>query len=130
MLGWAGCCFHKKRVGTRYTELVVLQTVGSTGHIVDSGASGLRNVDTLFVTLGWDRYGFHKMRVGTCYAKLVFLHPVGSAGRVGHFGAFGCENLGALSSFSGGPGVVSIKSALGHVTPNLGFCIRLYMWVT
>jgi hypothetical protein len=55
MLGWDLYGFHKKRVGTRYAELVYLLPVGSAGHIVHSGASKPRSVDTLFVMLGCDR---------------------------------------------------------------------------
>jgi hypothetical protein len=54
---------------------------------VHSGASGARNVDTLFFMLGWDQYGFDKKCIGTRYAELSFLYPVGSASHVVHFGA-------------------------------------------
>jgi hypothetical protein len=73
--------------------------------------------------LRWARCGFHKKRVGTRYAKLVFLHPVGSAGHVVHSGASRHETSTNYFSFLGGPGAVYIKSAIGHVTPNLSFCI-------
>jgi hypothetical protein len=46
--GWAHRGSHKKHVGTRYTELVFLQPVGSMGHVVQSTTSGAQNFDTLF----------------------------------------------------------------------------------
>jgi hypothetical protein len=38
MLGRDRYRFHKKRVGTRYAELVFFHLVGSAGHVVHSGA--------------------------------------------------------------------------------------------
>jgi hypothetical protein len=65
-----------KSVMTLYTELVFLQPVGSTGHVVHSCASRARNVNALFFMLKWARCGLHKKSVGTHYAELVFLHPM------------------------------------------------------
>jgi hypothetical protein len=141
---------------------VFLPSVGSVGHVVHSGASRARNIDTLFFMLKWAQCGFHKKRARTCYNKLVFLLLVGSAGsdnafpcvwstkprcaifyaqvgrlrfqtRVFAFGgicgshsAFRCikatKRRHTFSS-SGGPGVLSLKSAQGHVMMNLCFCI-------
>jgi hypothetical protein len=44
------------------------------------GASGVQNVDTIFLMLEWARFASNKKRVGARYAKFVFLHPVQSVG--------------------------------------------------
>jgi hypothetical protein len=46
MLGWERYGFHKKPAETRYAKLVLLHLVGSMGHIVNYGASRVRNIDT------------------------------------------------------------------------------------
>jgi hypothetical protein len=38
MLGWDWYGFHEKHVGTCYAKLVCLHLMGSTGHVVHSGA--------------------------------------------------------------------------------------------
>jgi hypothetical protein len=89
MLGWHRYGFYKKRVGTCYAELVFLNSVGSMGHVVHSGASGVRNIEAIFVTIGWHRYGFCEKQVRTNYTELVFLHLVGSAFHIVPSGASG-----------------------------------------
>jgi hypothetical protein len=39
LLGWDRYGFHKKPAETRYTKLVFLHPVGSSGHVVHYGAS-------------------------------------------------------------------------------------------
>jgi hypothetical protein len=65
--------------------------VGSTGHIVHSGASRARSVDAPFFMLGWAQCGIHKKRAGQCYAELIFLHLVGFLGHILHSSASGHE---------------------------------------
>jgi hypothetical protein len=38
--GWDWYRYDKKCGGTRYAELVFLQSVGAVGHVVHSGSSG------------------------------------------------------------------------------------------
>jgi hypothetical protein len=89
MLEWEWYGFHKKRIRTRYGELVFLHLVGYVGDVVHFGASGASNVDELFFMLGLDWYRFHKKCDGTHYNELVFLHLVISTGQVVHSGVSG-----------------------------------------
>jgi hypothetical protein len=88
--------FHKKHIGTCYSELVVLHPVGSVGHEVNSGPSGTQNIDALSFMLRWDRYGFDKNRGGTRYAELVFMHSVGFVEQLVHCVASRASNIDAL----------------------------------
>jgi hypothetical protein len=130
MLRWDHYEFDKKHSGACYAEHVFFNPVESVGHVVHSGASGARYINTIFFMLLWARCGFHKKCVGTRFAKLVFCIrydlwitwsiPVGP----GH------EMSTHYFSCSGGLGAVSIKTELGHVTPNLCVCIRWDLQVT
>jgi hypothetical protein len=66
----------------------------------------------------------------TRYAELVFLYPMEFAGHIVHSGASRARNFDALFFMLDGPDAVSIRSALGHVTPKLCFCIWWYLRVT
>jgi hypothetical protein len=93
------------------------------GHKVHFGASEKQNGDGLYFMLGWVRCNFHNKRAWTRYNEHVFLHPVGSVGHVVPSIATEMRNIDVIFSYSGGLGSVSLKSALGHITPNLCFCI-------
>jgi hypothetical protein len=93
------------------------------GHIVHSSASRLTNIDVLFFLFGCTRHIFHKKHVGMCYAEHLLLPSVGFVGHIVHFGASIRKMSMHYFTCSGGPGEVSIKSAPGHVTSKLCFCI-------
>jgi hypothetical protein len=80
--------------------------------------------------LGWDRYGFHKKCDGTRYIELVFFHPMGSASHIVHSGESVERNSDALFFMLGWDRYEFDKNALGHVTPNLCFCIRWNLRIT
>jgi hypothetical protein len=95
----------QKRARICYAELVVVHPMGSAGHVVDSGACSVRNVDLVFFMLGADRFRFHKKRDGTRYDELVFLHPMGSPGQIVHSSASGGGEMSThYFSYSGGTG--------------------------
>jgi hypothetical protein len=72
MLGWNQYGFHKKRVGTRYAELVFLHPLRSTGHVVHSDASRARNVQALFLCSGGPDTDFTKSTLGHDMSNLCF----------------------------------------------------------
>jgi hypothetical protein len=74
--------------------------------------------------LGMAWCGFHKNRAGTRYTELAYLNPVGTAGHIVHSSASVRETWSHYFSCWGGTGMYSTESAIGHVMPNLCFCIR------
>jgi hypothetical protein len=120
MLGWDRFESHKKRDGTSYAKLVFLHPMGSAGHVVRSGSSGVRNVDTLFFIPVWAQSGSHKRH----YTKFVFLHQVGSTGHVVCSGASRARNGTQYLSFPVGPDIDPTKNASGTCYANL--CIRIW----
>jgi hypothetical protein len=129
MLNWDQYGFHKKRTWTRYTELVCLHLVESTGHIVYFVTSVARNIDALFFMLSFAWCGFHKKRPRTHYAELVFLHLVGSAGHVVHSGASEPRNVHVLFFILGWAQSSFHKKRGEHVTLNLCFYNQWDLWV-
>jgi hypothetical protein len=106
-----------------------LLPVGSTGHVVHSGAFGARNVDTLFFMLRWDQNGYDKMRAGTCYAELMFLHLVGYTSDEVNSGAFGVQNVDALFFLLEWDRHGFDKKRVGARYAKLCFYIRWDLWV-
>jgi hypothetical protein len=71
------------------TKLVLLHPVRYGGHVLHSGASRARNIETLYFILRWAQCESHKKRTGTHYVELVFLHLVWSMGHVVRAGSSG-----------------------------------------
>jgi hypothetical protein len=96
MLGWARCRFHKKRVRTRYIELVFF----AFGGICESrsASSYARSVKCRHTTvmIDWAYADPTKNRPGNHYIEQVFLHSVGSAGHVVGSGTFGVQSNESL----------------------------------
>jgi hypothetical protein len=120
---WAQSGSDKKCVVAHYTALLCMQPVRSTRHVVHSSASTARNIDALFFMLRWARCGTQNKSVGTSYAELVFLHPVGSTGHIVQCGASEMQNINAVFFELDGPVADPTKSAQGHITLNMYFCI-------
>jgi hypothetical protein len=55
-----------------YAELVFLHPLGCVSHVEHSGASGARNLYTLFFMVGWERYGYEKSVQGHVTLNLRF----------------------------------------------------------
>jgi hypothetical protein len=122
---WVGRVrFHKRHDTTPYTELGFLHPVGSAGHVMHCSASMVRNIDALFFMIGWDRYRFQQKRTETHNAELVFCIRWDLRVTYNILLCLGCKTLTHYFSCSGGTGMDSTKSVLGHFMPNLCFCIR------
>jgi hypothetical protein len=91
---------------------------------VHSGVTVALNIDAIFFMIGRAQCGFHKKQTRTRNVELLFLNLVGSTGHVAHSVASVARNVDALFFMSGGIGKDLTKSAPGHVTLNLCFCIR------
>jgi hypothetical protein len=121
--------FPKKCIGTRYVELVQASSGMCGSCSAFQSVQDVKHRHTIFM-LGWAWCGFHKKCIGTPYVEHVILHPVRTARHVVHCSGSGRKTSTHYFSRSGGPGAVFIKSAPGHVMPNLCFCIPWDLWVT
>jgi hypothetical protein len=72
LLEWDRDIFHKKRTGTHYAKIVFLHPVGFVGHVVDVGASGLRDINALFSCSGALGAFPEKVCWGTVHQTSVF----------------------------------------------------------
>jgi hypothetical protein len=127
---WVGpVWFHKKRIVTRYAELVFWDMVESTGHVVHSSASGLRNIDALYFMLEWAWCGSKKSVSLHLTPDLCFSSDEICGSHRG-FRGVRPRNINAVFFMLGWPRCGFQKNAPGHVMLNLCFCIWWELWVT
>jgi hypothetical protein len=129
MLGWDRFRSHNKRAGTSYAKLVCLHPVGSAGHVVRSGLSGARNVDTLFSF----PFGPSVDPTKTYWETLHQICVFASGGIYGSCSAFWCVEGTKRDTLFVIPGWVrhrSHKKCVGTCYANLCFCIRWDLRVT
>jgi hypothetical protein len=107
----------------------VFHPVRSTGCIVHSGVSGVRNVDALFFMFLCAQCGFHKRRARICYPNLCFCIQCDLRFMLCILVRLDHEALMQKISCSGETGTDFTKSASGQVTPKLCSRIRCDMWV-
>jgi hypothetical protein len=94
------------------------------------GASVVRNAEAQIFMLWWARCGSHKKRAGTHYVELVFGIMYDPEVTLRILVRPGCETSTHYFLFPGGPRAGLTRSAPGHVTPNLCFCIPCDLEVT
>jgi hypothetical protein len=102
MLGWAGCGFHKKSIGTRYAKLRFCNRWDLRVRHCILVRPGRKTSTQYFFLFGWAQCGFHKKREVTGCVEVVFLDSVGSAGHVVLLVRPGCEMSTHHFSCSGG----------------------------
>jgi hypothetical protein len=118
-LGWARCGSQKKDAGTHHAKIVCFASgvICGSCSAVCASRRVKRQCSIFHARVG--RCWSHKKHARTCHNELVFLHPVQVVGHLVRSGASGVRNVNTIPQ----------KSASGHVTLNLCFCIRCVLRV-
>jgi hypothetical protein len=129
ILCWARCSFHKRLTETRYDELVFLPPMGSTGDLMHSGASRPSNVDPLFFMLGGrDAVSIKSTPHCDTLRRTCVLASSGIYRSRRAFWSIRVVKRRTTIFLLGWARCSFQQSALGHVTPNLCFCICWDLW--